>query len=62
MKLKPFLLPPVPGLKTILYSAGHAQTSTTANIYSHVIRTVNKMAADVPDDIQTPAFARRSFG
>jgi integrase len=42
-------------LRTVSYRAGHAQTSTTANIYSHAIRTADEMAADVLDDILTPA-------
>ena len=28
-------------LKTVSYRAGHAQTSTTANIYSHAIKTAD---------------------
>jgi integrase len=34
-------------LKTVSYRAGHAQTSTTANIYSHAIRTADEKAAEV---------------
>ncbi|NLO48930.1 MAG: hypothetical protein GX111_11515 [Clostridiales bacterium] len=49
-------------LRTVSYRAGHAQTSTTANIYSHAIRTADEMAADVLDDILTPASVRRSIG
>ena len=49
-------------LRTVSYRAGHAQTSTTANIYSHAIRTADEMAADVPDDILTPASVRRNIG
>ena len=41
-------------LRTVSYRAGHAQTSTTANIYSHAIRTADEMAADVLDDILKP--------
>lgn len=41
-------------LRTVSYRAGHAQTSTTANIYSHAIRTADEMAADVLDDILRP--------
>ena len=33
-------------LKTVSYRAGHAQTSTTANIYSHAIRTADENAAE----------------
>jgi len=38
-------------LKTVSYRAGHAQTSTTANIYSHAIRTADEKAAEVLDGI-----------
>lgn len=41
-------------LRTVSYRAGHAQTSTTANIYSHAIRTADEMAAEILDDILTP--------
>jgi len=41
-------------LRTVSYRAGHAQTSTTANIYSHAIRTADEMAADVLDNILKP--------
>jgi integrase len=34
-------------LKTVSYRAGHAQTSTTTNIYSHAIRTADEKAAEV---------------
>ena len=47
-------------LRTVSYRAGHAQTSTTANIYSHAIKTADEMAADVLDDILTPAINTRS--
>ena len=38
-------------LKTVSYRAGHAQTSTTANIYSHAIRTTDEKAAEVLENI-----------
>ena len=38
-------------LRTVSYRAGHAQTSTTANIYSHAIRTADEKAADVLENI-----------
>jgi integrase len=38
-------------LRTVSYRAGHAQTSTTANIYSHAIRTADEMAAEVMEGI-----------
>ena len=41
-------------LRTVSYRAGHAQTSTTANIYSHAIRTADEMAAEVLGDILKP--------
>ncbi len=47
-------------LRTVSYRAGHAQTSTTANIYSHAIKTADEMAADVLQDILTPATNSRS--
>ena len=40
-------------LRTVSYRAGHAQTSTTANIYSHAIRTADEMASDVLENILT---------
>jgi hypothetical protein len=36
------------------------QTSTTANIYSHAIKTADEMAADVLEDILTPAINTRT--
>jgi integrase len=41
-------------LRTVSYRAGHAQTSTTQNIYAHAIRTADEMASDALDDILTP--------
>jgi len=38
-------------LRTVSYRAGHAQTSTTANIYSHALRTADEMAADVIENM-----------
>lgn len=38
-------------LRTVSYRAGHAQTSTTANIYSHAIRTADEIASEVIGDI-----------
>ena len=46
-------------LRTVSYRAGHAQTSTTANIYSHAIKTADEMAADVLDDILKPKMGQR---
>lgn len=36
-------------LKTVSYRAAHVQTSTTANIYSHAIRTTDENAVEVLD-------------
>jgi len=41
-------------LRTVSYRAGHAQTSTTQNIYAHAIRTTDEMASEALDDILTP--------
>jgi len=41
-------------LRTIASRAGHSQTSTTANIYSHAIQTADELASQVLDDILTP--------
>lgn len=38
-------------LRTVSYRAGHAQTSTTANIYSHAIKSSDELAADTLDEI-----------
>lgn len=34
-------------LKSVSYRAEHAQTSTTANVYSHAIRTTDEKAVEV---------------
>jgi integrase len=41
-------------LRTIASRAGHSQTSTTANIYSHAIQTADEAASQALDDILTP--------
>jgi integrase len=41
-------------LRTVSYRAGHAQTSTTQNIYAHAIRTSDEIASEALDDILTP--------
>jgi integrase len=47
-------------LRTVSNRLGHAQTSTTSNIYSHAICTLDELAADALDDILTPrGFTRR---
>jgi hypothetical protein len=38
-------------LKTVSYRAGYAQTSTTADIYPHAIRTAHDRTAEVHKDI-----------
>jgi len=48
-------------LRTVSYRAGHAQTSTTANIYSHAIHSADEMAADVLEDILKPK-CRSEYG
>ncbi|MBW7572467.1 tyrosine-type recombinase/integrase [Caproiciproducens faecalis] len=49
-------------LRTVSYRAGHAQTSTTENIYAHAIKTADEMAADALDDILTPRGITRRLG
>ena len=49
-------------LRTVSYRAGHAQTSTTENIYAHAIRTADEMAADALDDILAPRENPRRLG
>ena len=41
-------------LRTVSYRAGHSQTGTTINIYSHAIRTADEMASEVLDNILVP--------
>ena len=45
-------------LRTVSYRAGHAQCSTTANIYSHALRTADERAAEVLEDILNTKEAR----
>jgi integrase len=47
-------------LRTVSYRAGHAQTSTTENLYAHAIRTADEIAADMLADILTPKDSRKS--
>jgi len=42
-------------LRTVSKRLGHAQMSTTANIYTHAIRTADEMAADTLDNILNPS-------
>lgn len=42
-------------LRTVSKRLGHAQMSTTANIYTHAIRTADEMAAETIDNILRPA-------
>jgi integrase len=49
-------------LRTVSYRAGHAQTSTTQNIYAHAIRTADEMASAVLDDILTPKSNIKKLG
>ena len=49
-------------IRTVSKRLGHAQTSTTTNIYTHAIRRADEIASDVIDDILTPKKAvRRSI-
>ncbi len=48
-------------LRTVSYRAGHAQTSTTANIYSHALRTADEMVAGVLGDILRPKEMKREL-
>ena len=41
-------------LRTVANKAGHSRTSTTSDIYSHVIRAKEEEATQVLDDILTP--------
>ena len=47
-------------LRTVSQRAGHAQTTTTANIYAHAIQTADEMAADVLEDILKPKDVRKN--
>lgn len=41
-------------IRTVSKRLGHAQTSTTMNIYSHAIKSADEAAADALDDILNP--------
>lgn len=41
-------------IRTVSHRAGHAQTTTTINLYSHAIQTADEMAAEALGDILTP--------
>ena len=41
-------------LRTVARRAGHAQTSTTSNIYAHSIQSLDELAADAIGDILKP--------
>ena len=41
-------------LRTVSRRLGHAQTSTTVNIYAHAIRSADEAATDTLQDILTP--------
>ncbi len=49
-------------IRTVSKRLGHAQTSTTTNIYTHAIRTADELAAEAIDDILTPKKASRKSG
>ena len=42
-------------IRTVSQRLGHAQTSTTVNIYAHAIQSADAAAAEVLDDILNPA-------
>jgi integrase len=46
-------------IRTVADRLGHAKTSTTTDIYSHAIQSMNEQAADVLSGILNPAFAGR---
>lgn len=46
-------------LRTVSNRLGHAQTSTTANIYAHAIQSADAAAADVLDNIFSPPQHRK---
>ncbi len=41
-------------LRTVSARLGHSQTSTTANIYAHAIRSADAAAADTLNDLLSP--------
>lgn len=49
-------------IRTVSKRLGHAQTSTTTNIYTHAIRTADELASEAIDDILTPKKASRRSG
>lgn len=46
-------------LRTVARRGGHAQTSTTSNIYAHAIQSVDELAADAIADILKPMIGVR---
>ena len=49
-------------VRTVSARLGHAKTSTTSNIYSHAIQTLDAKAAQVLDDVLTPKKAKYVMG
>lgn len=47
-------------IKTVSKRLGHANTSTTGNIYTHAIKTADEMAAEKLQDILSPAKAKKA--
>lgn len=41
-------------IRTVSHRLGHAQTSTTSNIYAHAIRSADEAAADTIENLLTP--------
>lgn len=46
-------------LRTVSKRLGHAQMSTTANIYTHAIRTADELASETIENILRPTSSRR---
>jgi len=47
-------------IRTVSARLGHAQTSTTSNIYAHAIKSADEAAAQAMDDIfNTGQYAER---
>ena len=47
-------------IRTVSKRLGHAQTSTTTNIYAHAIRSADERASEALDDILTPQRAKQN--
>lgn len=47
-------------IKTVSKRLGHANVTTTGNIYTHAIKTADEMAADTLQDLFTPSKGKRA--